>query len=221
MVAMRPGRVRGRWWERGGVVDMVWSGRGGWGVGRLGGWGWGDNGGWEFPRVGVPKWEFPRPPRRPGRWLLVRSGGGKPRVPRTHRARSPAQSGLPVGFRTGQTRCHDRMLPFAPNTALRESRGVARIPGGIVRAFRDWPRPGRQRTLQQWRPGGSAADGNQGQLLGEVPVTIKAGRSMPADAIFFYLRSGPDLVVRSKCDGTEVARVAVAEVERPVTVVGG
>jgi len=59
------------------------------------------------------------------------------------------------------------------------------------------------------------------QLLEGTLAAIREGRSISADAPFFYVRSGADFVVRSKCDLAEVARLAVAEVNRPRTVVAG
>ncbi len=52
-------------------------------------------------------------------------------------------------------------------------------------------------------------------------AAIKAGDSIPVDGSFFYVGRGPDLVVRRKCDMTEVARVAVAEVRPARTLAGG
>lgn len=59
------------------------------------------------------------------------------------------------------------------------------------------------------------------QLLEETLAAIREGRSITADAPFFYVRAGNDFVVRSKCDLAEVARLAVAEVDRPFRVVAG
>lgn len=52
-------------------------------------------------------------------------------------------------------------------------------------------------------------------------AAIIEGGSIPGDGPFFYVRSGADLVVRKKCDLAEVARVAAAEVKRPLAVVAG
>ena len=68
----------------------------------------------------------------------------------------------------------------------------------------------------------TAADSQTRQhLLEETLAAIRVGKSIPADGPFFYVRRGMNLVVRSKCDRTEAARVAVAEVARTPTVVGG
>ena len=68
----------------------------------------------------------------------------------------------------------------------------------------------------------AAADSQaERRLLEETLAAIREGRAISADAPFFYVRSGADFVVRSKCDLAEVARLAVAEVSRPRTVVAG
>ena len=68
----------------------------------------------------------------------------------------------------------------------------------------------------------AAADSRARQhLLEETLAAIRTGESISADGPFFYVRRGMELVVRTKCDLTEVARVAVAEVARGPAVVGG
>ena len=57
--------------------------------------------------------------------------------------------------------------------------------------------------------------------LSETVVAIKAGESIPADGSFVYVSSGPDLVVRRKCDMVAVARVANAEVQPARTLASG
>jgi len=49
--------------------------------------------------------------------------------------------------------------------------------------------------------------------LTETLAAIRAGESIPADGLFFYVRRGANFVVTSKCGAAEVARVAIAEVE--------
>jgi len=57
--------------------------------------------------------------------------------------------------------------------------------------------------------------------LSETLAAIKANNSIPADGRFFYVKRGTEFVVRSKCDGAEMARLAIAEVESAPTLVGG
>ena len=57
--------------------------------------------------------------------------------------------------------------------------------------------------------------------LTEVLAAIKAGESIPVDGSFFYVRRGPDLVVRRRCDMSEVARVSLDEVRPASTLAGG
>lgn len=64
--------------------------------------------------------------------------------------------------------------------------------------------------------GTAAAETEQ---LKETLAAIKAGRSIPADGPFVYLRQGTDYVVMRRCGADEVGRVAVAEVS-PVPIVG-
>ena len=47
--------------------------------------------------------------------------------------------------------------------------------------------------------------------LAETLASMRAGESIPADGLFFYVRKGTDFVVRRKCDATEVGRVAIAD----------
>ncbi len=56
--------------------------------------------------------------------------------------------------------------------------------------------------------------------LGEVLAAITAGRSIPADGLFFYMRRGSDFVVRRKCDAAEVARLAIAAVQSAPVLLG-
>lgn len=67
----------------------------------------------------------------------------------------------------------------------------------------------------------SAGEVRETELLRETLAAIIEGESIPGDGPFFYVRRGADLVVRNKCDLAEVARVAAAEVKRPIAVVAG
>ena len=67
----------------------------------------------------------------------------------------------------------------------------------------------------------SVAAANAEAELMETLAAIKVGDPLPVDGSFFYVGRGPDLVVRRKCDMTEVARVAVAEVRPVRTLAGG
>ena len=57
--------------------------------------------------------------------------------------------------------------------------------------------------------GTAAAEAEQ---LKKTLAAIKAGRSVPADGPFVYLRKGTEYVVMRRCGAVEVGRVAVAEV---------
>lgn len=71
------------------------------------------------------------------------------------------------------------------------------------------------------RSAASAEEVPETELLRETLAAIIEGGSIPGDGPFFYVRSGADVVVRNKCDLAEVARVAAAEVKRPLMVVAG
>ena len=66
-----------------------------------------------------------------------------------------------------------------------------------------------------WKFETAAAETEQ---LKETLAAIRAGRSISADGPFVYLRQGADYVVRRRCDASEMARVAVADI-RPVPIV--
>ena len=70
--------------------------------------------------------------------------------------------------------------------------------------------------LDREAAGNAAVEAEQ---LKKTLAAIKAGRSIPADGPFVYLRQGADYVVMRRCDALEVGRVAVAEVP-PVHIVG-
>ena len=69
-------------------------------------------------------------------------------------------------------------------------------------------------------PVAGATDAETVQLE-ETLAAIKERRSIPADGPFAYLKQGEDFVVRRKCDGTEMGRVAIAEVGSVRIGVGG
>ena len=58
------------------------------------------------------------------------------------------------------------------------------------------------------------------QLKGTL-AAIRELKPIPADGPFVYLKQGADFVVRRKCDGAEMGRVAIAEVRSGAIVVGG
>jgi len=61
----------------------------------------------------------------------------------------------------------------------------------------------------------------QDARLTETLAAVRTGKSIPADGLFFYVRRGVDFVVRRKCDGVEMARVAIADVESAPVLGGG